>query len=207
MAEINRSPSRAEGSDNNRASWAVLALTGVAAAFAVYRFGSSRRNGARRERRSLVTYLQEHLAGSDVAFAVVHRLRATHQGSEDGKLFDYLCKEIDEDRGLVRRLLESLGASTHSIKRVASHVSAALATAAAGGAPGELSLLRTLEALAIGIQGKRSMWRALQRIDDESLPANTTFVDLEAKAVRQWEAIEERRLALASRTFSGVTAS
>jgi hypothetical protein len=73
----------------------------------------------------------------------------------------------------------------------------------AGGEPGDLSLLRTLEALAIGVQGKRCLWRALQNL--RTVPSTVqgmNFVELEAKAVHQWEAIEERRRALVERTFS-----
>jgi hypothetical protein len=68
---------------------------------------------------------------------------------------------------------------------------------------GDLSLLRTFEALAVGVRGKRCMWRALQTL--RSVPSTAqgmNFVELEAKAVRQWEAIEERRRALVERTFS-----
>src|SRR4029453_3477117 len=68
--------------------------------------------------------------------------------------------------------------------------------------PGDLSLLRTLEALAIGVQGKRCLWRALQNV--RTVPSTVdgmNFVALEAKAVRQREAIEERRGALVARTF------
>ena len=67
-------------------------------------------------------------------------------------------------------------------------------------APGELSLLRTLEALSIGVQGKRCMWRALQNL--RTSPGGMDFVELEAKAIRQWEAIEERRRHLVVRTLS-----
>lgn len=73
----------------------------------------------------------------------------------------------------------------------------------AGGEPGDLSLLRTLEALAVGVQGKRCMWRALQSL--RAVPSSVggmNFVELEAKAIRQWEAIEERRRGLVARTFS-----
>ena len=73
---------------------------------------------------------------------------------------------------------------------------------AAGGEPGDLSLLRTLEGLAIGVQGKRCLWRALQNV--RAVPSTVlgmSFVELEAKAVRQWEAIEDRRRTLAVLTF------
>jgi hypothetical protein len=68
--------------------------------------------------------------------------------------------------------------------------------------PGDLSLLRTLEALAIGVQGKRCLWRALQNVRTVSSTVDgMNFVALEAKAVRQREAIEERRGAVVARTF------
>jgi len=47
------------------------------------------------------------------------------------------------------------------------------------------------------------MWRALQNL--RTVPSTVdgmNFVELEAKAVRQWEAIEERRRALVVQTFS-----
>ena len=65
----------------------------------------------------------------------------------------------------------------------------------------ELSLLRTLEALAIGIQGKRCMWRALQTLDTARSTTQINPVELEAKALRQWEAVEGRRHVLAAMTF------
>jgi hypothetical protein len=53
----------------------------------------------------------------------------------------------------------------------------------AGGEPGDLSLLRTLEALAIGVQGKRCLWRALQNLRPVlSTVDGMTFIELEARA-------------------------
>jgi hypothetical protein len=131
----------------------------------------------------------------------VHRLKSTHQGTDDGALFRRLSDELEDDRSIVRLLLTRLGASERSMKRVAGYASGALLSLAAGGKPGDLALLRTLEALAIGVQGKRCMWRALQNLRTVRFDG-TNFVELEAKAVRQWEAIEERRRVLAERTFA-----
>jgi hypothetical protein len=73
----------------------------------------------------------------------------------------------------------------------------------AGGRAGDLSLFRTLEALAIGVQGKRCMWRALQSLRPAPHPRGTrSLADLEAAAVRQWEVIERRRIGMASQTFA-----
>jgi hypothetical protein len=118
-------------------------------------------------------------------------------------LFRRLFKEFEEDRSVVQTLLTRLGASGRSIKRAAGFTSGAVLSVTAGGEPGDLSLLRTLEALAIGVQGKRCLWRALQNL--RTVPSTVQgmdLVELAAKAVNQWEAIEERRLALVERTFS-----
>jgi hypothetical protein len=136
-----------------------------------------------RRRQALIAYLRDHLSGSDVAVAVVHRLVSTEHSAADRPLFQRLAKEFEEDRSVVRAVLTELGASGRSIKRAAGVASGAMLSVTAGGAPGELSLLRTLEALSIGVQGKRCMWRALQNL--RTSPGDMDFVELEAKAIRQ----------------------
>jgi hypothetical protein len=72
-----------------------------------------------------------------------------------------------------------------------------------GGRPGELSLFRTVEALAIGVQGKRCLWRAAQALEPPlRAPGPRTFADLEADAILQWEMIERYRASLSPLTFS-----
>jgi hypothetical protein len=183
---------------------APLAIAGVVvvAALATYLTRPVRRSSARDERhQSLVAYLRDHLAGADAAIDVVRRLAATHEGSEDGRLFRQLAEEFAQDRATVRALVAQLGASARSPKRVAGRASAVLLGFTAGGTPGQLSLLRTLEALAIGIQGKRCMWRALEALDTARSTTQINPVELEAKALRQWEAVEGRRRAVATMEF------
>jgi hypothetical protein len=183
---------------------APLAIAGVVAvaALATYLAGPARRSRAADEKRqSLVAYLRDHLGGADAAIHVVRRLAATHEDTADGHLFRQLAEEFEQDCATVRALFAQLGASARSPKRVAGRASAALLGFIAGGTPGQLSLLRTLEALAIGIQGKRCMWRALQTLDTPRSTTQINPVELEAKALRQWEAVEGRRRILAAMTF------
>jgi len=176
---------------------AAIATVGLTAYFV----SSRRRSTSAGPQDALTAYLRDHLSGADAAIRVVDRLSSTHVGTEDGALFQRLAQEFQADRAVVSGLLAQMGASGRSIKRAIGFASGSALGVIAGGAPGDLSLLRTLEALAIGVQGKRCMWRALQ-----CLPAlqdhGVTFVGLEAKAVRQWEAIEKRRCALAMETFT-----
>jgi hypothetical protein len=183
---------------------AVLGAVAVTAGLTTW-LGSraARSSPSTRRHHALIVYLRDHLSGSEVAIRVVHRLASTHQNADDRTLFRRLAKEFEEDRSVVRGLLAQVGASARSIKRAGGFASGVVLSVTAGGEPGDLSLLRTLEALSIGVQGKRCMWRALQNLRPMPSPVfDRDFVELEAKAVRQWDAIEERRRALVPRTLS-----
>jgi hypothetical protein len=173
--------------------------------------GSARRSRSRgpsnlRDKRAaLSTYLRDHLSGSDAATQIVERLRRTHAGTEEGRLFGTLFQEFQEERAVVQAVLASLGASEQSPKRFVAHASASALKMTAGGEPGELSFFRTVEGLLTGIQGKRCMWRALQSLHPAAPePGDNRFAKLESQAVRQWDVLERRRLSLASATFVGL---
>ena len=179
----------------------MMAVVGVGLAAAVVARARSTPASANRP-AALIAYLRDHLSGSDAAYQVVVKLRRTSHGDEE--LFERLLREFAEERDVVRGILEALDASSVSVKRLAAQASAPLLRASAGGAPGDLSLFRTLEGLAVGVQGKRCLWRALQAFESRlTVPGRRSFSDLEAQAVRQWESIEQRRLTLVTRTFSG----
>jgi hypothetical protein len=182
---------------------AALGAVAVAAGLAAYLARPGRRSAPARGQPALIAYLHDHLGGADMAIRVTRRLASTHQATEDRTLFGHLCKEFDEDRAVVQTLLAQLGASRLSMKRASGVTAGTALSVAAGGEPGDLSLFRTLEALAIGVQGKRCLWRALQ--DLRTAPAGAdamNFAALEARALRQWEAIEARRRALVVETFA-----
>jgi hypothetical protein len=166
-----------------------------------------RRDGkaeARDRRDALVTYLREHLSGSDSALEVVERLRRSHAGTSEGQLFGSLFEEFQRERDIVRAMLRELGASSFTMKRVAATMlGGGLLAPAAGGERGELSLFRTLEALAIGVQGKRLLWRAMQQVEPGfDVVSRARLVELEVLAVRQWDALDQQRRALVSATFA-----
>ena len=195
--------SQSRTSTRTSAVFGAAALIGVAFASALLATsGTSLPRRQRRKASALPAYLRDHLSGSDAAIQVVERLRHTHAGTDEGRLCSSLFEEFREERTVVHRLLMSLDASSVSLKRLASQTSGALLKFTAGGSRGDLSLFRTLEALAVAVQGKRCMWRALQ-VMQSSLPdpGTKSFADLEAQAIRQWEAIEQRRASLVSNTF------
>ena len=152
---------------------------------------------------ALATYLREHLSGSDVAIRVVERLRRTHAGTVEGRLFGALFEDFQHEREVVQAMLAEIGASTLSAKRLVTGAGGVLLAPAARSARGSLAFFRTLEGLAIGVQGKRLLWRAMQQLEPPFTQVSRGGLrELEALAVRQWEAIDERRRAVSRSTFT-----
>jgi hypothetical protein len=179
------------------------AVVGIGLAAVVWQ-QRRRRRAPEDHRAALVGYLRQHLSGADAAIRVVGRLRLVHAGTREGRLFGSLYDDFREEREVVRALIGGLGASALSPTRAAGagvgHASSLIA-----GGEDERSLFQTLEALALGVQGKRCLWRALMvLVPDDAVPGRRTLAGLEAMAVRQWEAIEERRQALAVEAFAGL---
>ena len=192
---------RAPGGDG-RMLGALAALSLTAAFLALQRSKRSPGNHDGDARGALAAYLRDHLAGADAAIHIVGRLSDAYQGHVEGALFESLHAQFTEDRGVVEGMLATLGYQSRSAKRLAGRAAASVLRTVAGGNPGDLSLFRTLEALAIGVQGKRCLWRAGQTLTAlPRPPGRRSFVELEADAVRQWDAIERHRRSLVPRTF------
>lgn len=183
----------------------IAALGAISLGIALLTFrrpGSRRSQPADDRQRAFIAYLRDHLTGSDTAIHVVHQLAASHRGSPEGALFASLYEELEADRDVIRFLLDDLGASSRSFKRLAGHA-AGVALRTADGAPGDLSLFKALEGLVVGIQGKRCLWRAGQALSPAIHPRGPRgFADLEADALRQWEAVERLRLSFVPQTFA-----
>ena len=181
---------------------ALFAL-GLTIAFVALRRSKPRQGDQNRDkRRALATYLRDHLAGADTAIQMVQGLSDAYRGGPEGALFASLYEQFRDDRGVVEGILAELGYASLSVKRVAGRATGSALRTMAGGPPGGLSLFRTLEALAIGVQGKRCLWRAAQALGSlPHPPGRRSFVELEADAVRQWETIERYRRSLAPLMF------
>ena len=170
---------------------AVLVGLGVAAVTYARDRSAQRNGGVRAKGAALVTYLREHLSASDAAIDVVERLRLTHAGSQEGRLFATLFDEFREEREVVRLVLEQIGVSPRFLKRLAGQANGSALMPANGGDRGDRSLFRTLESLAIGVQAKRCMWRALESLLGDASKARsklgwahkTTFAELVAEMV------------------------
>lgn len=156
--------------------------------------------------RLLSIYLNDHLAGSTVGVELAKRAAGNNQGTPLGEDLHSLAHDIEEDRRELEALMSRLG-----IKR--SPVKSSLAWVAEKGGRlklngrllgySDLSRLEELEGLRLGVEGKLSLWRALQRIADST--AGLSPADLERlvkRAEDQRDRLEKLRLAAAEQAFT-----
>ena len=180
---------------------AALTLVGVAVVTSRRGIGIGPHSRTDKRRSAFAAYLRDHLAGADAAIQVMESL-ASSGGARQQSLFTGLADELRQDREVVTALLARLGRSSLSIKRLGGRTAGVILRTARG-AGADLALFRALEGLSVGIQGKRCLWRAGQTLEPGlRAPGRLSFAELEARAIRQWDAVEEYRRSLARSTFA-----
>jgi hypothetical protein len=151
------------------------------------------------------TYLNDHLAGSVMALELLDDLIGRYQG-EDRELLVQLRREVREDQQVVQQLVRDLGGKESSVRKAAAWITEKLSRAKLrmdDAGSGELRMLEAFEALALGIQGKLSLWRGLAEVAEGNPRLKAMDLDrLQARASDQFDLAERFRLAAARRALA-----
>ena len=140
-------------------------------------------------------YLSDHLAGSSVGIEVARRAAKSNADNDIGHHLREALALIEEDRTTLEQVMELVGAPKHQWKLAAAWVGEKVGRLKLNGeitAYSPLSRLVELEALSLGIRGKRALWQSLREIRDPRL-ASIDFDDLIARAEDQDKGIELQR--------------
>jgi hypothetical protein len=150
----------------------------------------------------LATYLNDHLAGATAAVAMLNTLK-TH--SEVASIADLLLRDVEADKHELEGLMESLGIDRSHARQTVARISGKLVEMKASmddSARGTLARFELLEALSLGIEGKRALWQALQASASAIAPLQGINYDrLIARAEDQRRTAETLRLQLAIDAF------
>ena len=148
----------------------------------------------------LATYLHDHLAGADFAIDLLGAMRDRHQHQPLGQFAAQLLGEVTQDRDTLLHLAEKAGSGTNALKEFTAWVGEKASRVKLGaGGKGEFGIFEALEFLALGVQGKLSLWHALQII--AASDARLSGLDLKQLILRaeaQYAQLEEQRLASAA---------
>jgi hypothetical protein len=152
------------------------------------------------QERALCVYLNDHLAGSEAALELLARLAETAGEDAARAAFTSLRAEIESDQKQLEALLARVGGGPSTVKRALGWLAEKVARLKLGSAASGASfaLFESLEALALGIEGKRSLWRALgSLVDVEPALAELDLAGLMRRADEQHGEVERWRLAVA----------
>jgi hypothetical protein len=157
--------------------------------------------------KTIDVYLNDHLAGATFGSDLARQLIAHGEGTPLGPLMRRLAEEIEQDRQTLSDLMERLGTSQNPVKQattwLAEKASRVKLTGMSSG-EGELGTFLALEALSLGVEGKKALWIALKQVQGERPQLAALDLDeLIARATSQREALEVERLAAARRALDG----
>ena len=146
--------------------------------------------------KHLATYLNDHLAGSVIGLELAEYLERLHAGDEVGRFAADLKAEIATDRRELEELMAQLNIPSSRPRKAAAWLSEKMTEFKAwmdNPSGGSLRLLEVLDALSVGIEGKRLLWRALSAAAVPG-PSMADYSRLEQRAEDQRRRVETIRL-------------
>ena len=154
----------------------------------------------------LATYLNDHLAGSAAALDLLDHLEREHPGTPFAMLAAGLRHDVEADRRELEALMDRLGIARSTAKQAAAWLAdqaTRLKLKLDDPSGGGLRLLETFEALSLGIEGKRLLWRSLKTaaVYNPDLQG-TDYQRLEQRADEQRIGVEPFRMGAAKGTFA-----
>jgi hypothetical protein len=154
--------------------------------------------------KELESYLNDHLAGSVSALELIGHWRDVQKAEPLGGFFAEAEREIKADQDILRDVMRCLGIKESSVRKAGAWVGEKIGRARlmiAGDEPDSLGLVLSLEALIMGILGKKLMWRALAATKLPKL-SKWDFEELQRRAEDQIERAENERIQAAQRAFA-----
>jgi hypothetical protein len=146
----------------------------------------------------LAIYLNDHLAGAVGGLQLARRAAAANDSNEYGRFLSQLAGEIEADLHALEDLMDRLGVGRDRIKLLAAWSAEKVGRLKLNGrllGYSPLSRVVELEALSLGVQGKLSLWRALQQLaDGQPRLRGVDLDDLVARAQSQRRRLESRRV-------------
>lgn len=151
-------------------------------------------------------YLNDHLGGATLGCDLAGQIREHAQGTPLADVMGALEDQIEEDRNTLVDLMERMGVTRSPVKQaagwLAEKASRVKFSGLSSGDP-DHGIFMALESLALGVQGKGSLWRALRVV--RAGHSALTGVDLDALVARadeQQATLERERLVAATRALS-----
>ena len=154
----------------------------------------------------IATYLNDHLAGSVVAVELMENLETVYAGQPIADFIAKLRADIEVDIRELEDLMGQLQVSESRTRKASAWLTekfTQLKLRLDDPTHGDLRLFESLEALSLGIEGKRSLWLALSAAAELSPQLRIAdYQRLQRRAAQQRARVEEQRLELARKALN-----
>ena len=153
--------------------------------------------------RLLAIYMQDHLAGSTAGLELARRSAGANEGTPVGEFLAGLADEIEEDRDILRGIMDDLEIGADPVKNALGWGAEKLGRLKPNGqlrGYSPLSRIVELEGLTVGVRGKLSLWENLRAVFGEEV-AGRNLDGLINRAERQLEGLTEHRTEAARVAF------
>jgi hypothetical protein len=146
----------------------------------------------------LATYLNDHLAGSVVALELLDHLEATHSEDPLRAFFRELRADIAADRDELEALMKALNIDQSRTRKASAWLTGKITELKLrfdDPKADALLLFESLEALLLGIEGKRSLWLTLAATSEtEPSLQIADYERLQQRAQEQRDRVEKLRI-------------
>jgi hypothetical protein len=144
----------------------------------------------------LATYLQDHLAGAELAIDMLHALHEQHGETPLGRFAADLVEDIETDRATLKDIADRVGDGSSTLKEATAWVGEKLSRLKLHARlSGALGTFETLETLGLGILGKQALWRALAEVAaSDARLRGVDFGELAERARAQHARVETWRI-------------
>ena len=153
--------------------------------------------------KALTSYLNDHLAGSVAAIKLLDHLIDDHKENRLEKFFADLREDVHADQEVLQNLMRKLDLEQSSVRKAGAWIAETIGQAKIALSGDNVGLLQAMEALALGVTGKKLLWRALRTVEAElSQLQGIDLSRLEQRAADQFERVEKERLHLSREAFT-----
>ncbi len=160
------------------------------------------------DHKHLSTYLNDHLAGSVAAIELLEHLAEIYADTEEGVFAAGMRDEILADRKVLEQLMAELDISQSKTRQVSAWVAeklSALKMRFDDPSASSFRFFESMEAVSLGLEGQRSLWRALKTISEhEPALRRLDYDHLMSVAEDQRSRVEAKRLEAAVAALSPV---
>jgi hypothetical protein len=140
-------------------------------------------------------YLNDHLAGAAGGTGLAHRLANSHKGTAAERELAEFARAVDEDRDALLEIMRGLGVGRTYYKEPLAVVAERLGRFKLNGSllqRSPLSSVVELEAMGLGVTGKRAGWRSLRELADSESRLDKAKLDTLIQRAEDQIALLER---------------